>query len=113
MGGGSGGFGGFFSGLLGGLLGFERGGTIMPGGAGGVDSQVVAFRKSPNERVDITKPGQRGGGASYAPVYHIDARGADAGAVARIERALGERDRTEAKRVAGYEHTRTTRGTRG
>ena len=113
MGGSSGGFGGFFSGLLGGLLGFERGGTIFPGGAGGVDSQVVAFRKSPNERVDITKPGQRGGGSSYAPVYNIDARGADAGAVARIERALGERDRTEAKRVAGYEHTRTTRGTRG
>lgn len=40
------------------LFGFARGGTIFPGGAGGVDSQLVAFRKSPNERVDITKPGQ-------------------------------------------------------
>ncbi|MDW5315017.1 phage tail tape measure protein [Rhizobium sp. PL01] len=56
--GGGGGFGGFFSGLLGGLLGFASGGTIMPGGTGGIDSQVVAFRKSPNERVDISKPGQ-------------------------------------------------------
>lgn len=43
---------------IGSLFGFARGGTIMPGGTGGIDSQLVAFRKSPNERVDITKPGQ-------------------------------------------------------
>ena len=49
-----GGLGGFFSNLF----GFASGGTIMPGGTGGIDSQLVAFRKSPNERVDITKPGQ-------------------------------------------------------
>lgn len=54
---GGGGGGGFFSGI-GKLFGFARGGTILPGGAGGIDSQLVAFRKSPNERVDITKPGQ-------------------------------------------------------
>lgn len=56
--------GGLFSGL-GKLLGFARGGSILPGGAGGIDSQLVMFRKSPNERVDITKPGQtlHGGGA--------------------------------------------------
>jgi hypothetical protein len=56
-----------FSGVFGGggalggigkLFGFAKGGTILPGGGGGVDSQLVAFRKSPNERVDITKPGQ-------------------------------------------------------
>lgn len=56
-GGGGGLFGGLFSGI-GKLFGFARGGTILPGGAGGIDSQLVAFRKSPNERVDITKPGQ-------------------------------------------------------
>lgn len=55
--GGGGLFGGLFSGI-GKLFGFARGGTIMPGGAGGIDSQLVMFRKSPNERVDITKPGQ-------------------------------------------------------
>lgn len=63
---GGGGFGGFLSSLAGGLLGFSTGGTILPGGAGGIDSQIVAFRKSPNEQVDITKPGQRrasGGGS--------------------------------------------------
>lgn len=57
MGGGSGGGGGIFGGLIN-MLGFARGGTILPGGGGGIDSQLVAFRKSPNERVDITKPGQ-------------------------------------------------------
>ncbi|MGW9230563.1 phage tail protein [Pseudorhizobium sp. NPDC055634] len=55
---GGGGFGGLLSGLFGSIFGFARGGTILPGGAGGVDSQLVMFRKSPNERVDVTKPGQ-------------------------------------------------------
>lgn len=53
--------GGLFGGLFGGLgkiFGFARGGTILPGGGGGIDSQLVMFRKSPTERVDITKPGQ-------------------------------------------------------
>lgn len=54
----SGGAGGGLFGGIGKLFGFARGGTIMPGGSGGIDSQLVAFRKSPNERVDITKPGQ-------------------------------------------------------
>ncbi|AHK42209.1 putative phage tail protein [Ensifer adhaerens OV14] len=109
-----GGFGGgLLKGLLGGLVGFANGGSILPGGAGGIDSQVVAFRKSPTEQVDIYDPrkGSRGGGA-YAPVYNIDARGADQAAVARLERGLVERDRTESQRAAGYRHTATTRGTR-
>jgi GH24 family phage-related lysozyme (muramidase) len=42
------------------------------------------------------------GGGSYAPTYNIDARGADQAAVARLERGLADRDRTESKRVAGY-----------
>lgn len=54
---GGGGLGSLFGGI-GKLFGFARGGSIMPGGSGGIDSQLVAFRKSPNERVDITKPGQ-------------------------------------------------------
>lgn len=45
-------------GLFGSLFGFASGGTILPGGRGGIDSQLVMFRKSPTERVDITKPGQ-------------------------------------------------------
>jgi len=50
--------GGILGNLFGNLFGFASGGTILPGGTGGIDSQLVAFRKSPNERVDITKPGQ-------------------------------------------------------
>ncbi|WP_048655297.1 phage tail protein [Sinorhizobium fredii] len=108
-----GGFGGgIIKGLLGGLIGFQNGGSFQVGGAGGIDSQLVAFRASPNETVSITKPGQRAGGGTYAPVYHIDARGADQAAIARLERGLAERDRTEAKRVAGYGHAQKTRGTR-
>lgn len=53
--------GGFIESLLGGLLGFASGGSFMVGGAGGVDSQLVAFKASPNERVSVTKPGQSDG----------------------------------------------------
>ncbi|WP_146175672.1 hypothetical protein [Agrobacterium pusense] len=57
--GGSGGLlGGLFKGLFSKVPGFATGGTILPGGSGGIDSQLVMFRKSPTERVDITKPGQ-------------------------------------------------------
>lgn len=55
-------FGGFLSGLLGGLVGFANGGSFQVSGAGGIDSQIVAFRASPNETVKVTKPGQGGGG---------------------------------------------------
>ncbi len=71
---GGGGIGSIFKGLL----GFAKGGTIMPGGSGGIDSQVVAFRKSPNERVDITTPGQRltaGGSVAQVNINVSGARG--------------------------------------
>lgn len=63
MGGGSpGGFsfgniGAAFSKALSWLPGFQHGGSIKEGGAGGIDSQLVAFWKSPSERVDIYTPG--------------------------------------------------------
>ncbi len=41
-----------------GLAGFATGGMIMPGGSGGTDSQVVMFRKSPEEAVRIHTPAQ-------------------------------------------------------
>lgn len=56
--------GGMLGGLFGGfgkLFGFAEGGSFPVGGSGGIDSQVVAFRASPNERVTVTKPGQGGG----------------------------------------------------
>ena len=44
-----------------GLPGFATGGSFMVGGAGGTDSQLVAFRATPNERVIIQTPSQQGG----------------------------------------------------
>lgn len=111
---GGGGIGGILSSLVGGLIGFKNGGSIMPGGTGGIDGQVVAFRKSPSEQVDIYKPGgDRGGSVGYAPVYNIDARGADQAAVARLERGLAERDRAFGKMVDSRMDVRQTRRTRG
>jgi hypothetical protein len=65
-------------GILGGigkLFGFAQGGSFQVGGSGGIDSQLVAFKASPNERVSITKPGQDMGGGitihqTIAPVFH-------------------------------------------
>lgn len=63
------GVGGNVGGLLGavakgfGLPGFASGGSFRVGGAGGTDSQLVAFRASPDETVSVTRPGQGGGGA--------------------------------------------------
>lgn len=50
------------------LPGLATGGSFKVGGAGGVDSQLVAFRASPNETVDVRKPGQDGGGGGNTHV---------------------------------------------
>lgn len=52
-----------------GLRGFATGGSFQVGGSGGIDSQLVAFKASPNERVSITKPGQDTGGVGAAGVH--------------------------------------------
>lgn len=48
---------------LGNLPGFKTGGSFKVGGSGGLDSQLVAFKATPGEMVDIKKPGQMDGGA--------------------------------------------------
>ncbi|WP_147112088.1 phage tail length tape measure family protein [Tateyamaria sp. syn59] len=58
-------------GFLGGLMGFQNGGSFEVGGVGGIDSQIVAFRASPDETVHVTKPGQGlSGGGGF--VWHGD-----------------------------------------
>lgn len=56
-----GGLGGSTGGLFGGLAlpGFANGGSFEVGGSGGIDRQLVAFRATPRERVDISTPSQR------------------------------------------------------
>ncbi|WP_156377001.1 hypothetical protein [Brevundimonas sp. Root608] len=74
QGGGLGNIGSVLSSMFSKLPKFATGGSIMPGGSGGTDSQLVAFWKSPHERVDIGAPGfsPAGGGAPL----HFDMRGA-------------------------------------
>lgn len=49
------------------LPGFATGGSFKVGGSGGIDSQVMAFRATPGEMVDIRRPGQnwKSGGNTY------------------------------------------------
>ncbi len=60
---------------------FAFGGGFDVGGAGGVDSQVVAFRASPWEHVEVTNPGDRGGRGGqpmvFSPRYYISTPDAD------------------------------------
>lgn len=42
----------------GGLPGFATGGDMIVGGSGGTDSQLVAFKATPNERISVRTPGQ-------------------------------------------------------
>lgn len=59
----TGGAGGLLSGVFDwvkGLFGFQHGGSFTVGGHGGYDSQVVAFRATPGEKVSITPPGKAG-----------------------------------------------------
>jgi tape measure domain-containing protein len=71
FGGGSGDVGGIITKAM---FGFASGGSFKVGGAGGTDSQLVAFRASPNETVTVTRPDQQsphsggGGGNGSAPV---------------------------------------------
>jgi len=50
--------GGLGSGGPGGLMEAQTGGSWKVGGAGGPDSQLVALRASPGERIDVTPPGE-------------------------------------------------------
>ena len=59
--------------ILGNLPGFKTGGSFKVGGSGGADSQLMQFRATPGEMVDIRRPGQDAGGR--APVS-FDLRGA-------------------------------------
>lgn len=59
--------GGIFGSLISGfarsfLPEFASGGSFTVGGAGGTDSQLVAFRATPGEMVDVRTPGQAAGG---------------------------------------------------
>lgn len=112
------------------IFGFANGGIAAHGkplphfAGGGVSRSASIFGEAgpeaavplPDGRripVDLRMPERTGtGGGTYAPVYHIDARGADQAAVDRLQRGLDQRDRTEGKRVAAYNRTSKVRKVR-
>lgn len=56
-------------GFAGGLPGFKTGGSFKVGGSGGADSQLMQFRATPGEMVNIRRPGQDAGGGM---VVHVN-----------------------------------------
>lgn len=96
-GGGSGGGGFNFGSILssvGGFFGFAEGGSFRVGGQGGTDSQLVQFMASPNETVSVTRPDQGGAGGGVVNHWTVDNRGASVEAVARMETAIQNINRT-------------------
>lgn len=58
------------------LQGFAGGGDFRVGGGGGIDSQMVAFRASPNERVRVTRPQDNAAGTVQVNnTFNITAEG--------------------------------------
>jgi hypothetical protein len=66
-----GGGGGFWGTILGAMKipGFKTGGSFKVGGSGGADSQLMQFRATPGEMVNIRRPGQDAGGGM---VVHVN-----------------------------------------
>lgn len=81
------------SAIMGALPGFKTGGSFRVGGAGGSDSQMVAFRATPGEMVDIRRPGQElGGGAlsvHVSPSPYFDVRVEEVAAPIAAQAAIG------------------------
>lgn len=84
------------------LPGFKTGGSFRVGGMSGVDRNLVSFRATRGEIVDIRRPGQDRGPGNQI-VMHNDFRGADAGAVAGIRAKLDQLDRNlEGRAINAY-----------
>jgi hypothetical protein len=74
LGGGSSlGIGADYGGIAGGnpFAAFAGGGSFAVGGSGSIDSQLVAFRASPGEMVDV-RPQNRASGGGYGEIIRID-----------------------------------------
>ena len=73
------------------LLGFQHGGSFKVGGSGGRDSQLVAFKASPREKVTVETPNQQNKGGS-GNVTYIDARGVDPGQIDKLIQIVKDLD---------------------
>ena len=77
------------------LPGKKDGGSWTVGGVGGADSQLVAFKASPGERVSVSKGG--GGSGNVNINQTIDARGADEARIMRVLPPILEQSREQTK----------------
>lgn len=78
------------------LFGFASGGSFRVGGNGGTDSQLVAFRATPGEMVDVRTPGQQSGGGNVQinQTIHIDSR-SDQGSILQAMQSAKEAAKAE------------------
>jgi hypothetical protein len=113
MAGSGGGVGGVL-GMIFGSIGF--GGMRAAGGPVSSGRAYVVGEKRPELFIPTSSgrivPKVPQGGSTYAPVYNIDARGADAAAVARIERSLDQRDRQFSQLTQSSNRMTQVRGVR-
>lgn len=82
----SGGIGSLFSGagsFVKNLFGFASGGSFTVGGDGGTDSQLVAFKATPGERVSIAPPGRQDSGGIVIQQHIYPAAGVSRAEVAQ------------------------------
>lgn len=109
--------GGVFASILKGLFGgfFATGGVLSAGKIGVVGEngpELVSAGSSPLRVTPLNDNGRAAANVNYAPVFNIDARGADQGAVDRLSRALDTFARTEGKRIDARMDTRQIRKVR-
>lgn len=93
----------FFGNILGNLMpslpGFNEGADFTVGGTGGVDKNVVAFRASRGERVQVTPAGKQGSDGNSTVVFNISTpdvegfRRSEAQMAARAQRMLARGQR--------------------
>lgn len=91
------------------ILGFAGGGSFKVGGSGGVDSQLVQFRATPGEVVNVSKDGGAMGGFTFAPSTVIDARGSTM-TEAKLSSILDARDKAWAAQLPGQFRAARIRG---
>lgn len=98
--------------IMGAFPGFKTGGSFTVGGSGGPDSQLMAFRATPGEMVDIRRPGQdlgAGGGQliHVEPSKYFDVR------VQEVATPLASGAYQASRATVPADMARTSRYTRG
>ena len=86
--------------LAGDLFGFANGGAFTVGGGGGIDSQLVAFKATPGERVSIETPAQQGQGGGRPIVVQMNIQTPDANSFQRSQGQIMQRAQASLARAA-------------